>query len=431
MNEPTLLNDKKTINAWALFDWANSAYALVISTAIFPVYFIACTPEYINILGKPFTNTAVYSYSVSFSFLIIALISPLLSGMADYGGRRMYFLKMFTLVGSLACIALYFFKGVPDLWLGTTAFILATIGFAGGIVFYNAYLPEIVTEDRFDKVSAKGYAFGYIGSVILLVVILMMVQKPFWFGLPENSTLPSRIGFVMVGLWWLGFAQITFKYLPKDKNSTFAKGIVGNGFREMKGVFNKLLGQKNILNFLMAFFFYSAGVQTVIYLATVFAEKELHFGTAELIVIVLILQLVAIIGAYLFALLSKWKSNKFSLMTMLVIWILICFAAYFVESKGVFRIMAGGVGMVMGGIQSLSRSSYSKLLEDRKEDLTSYFSFYDVLYKLSIVVGTFAFGLVDMLTHNLRYSVLALAIFFVIGMIALSRVHIPWQNASS
>ena len=411
-------NDKKTINAWALFDWANSAYALVISTAIFPVYFIANTPDAISIFGKEYTNSAVYSFAVAFSYLLIAGLSPILSGIADYTGKRKFFLKTFTLIGSLACIAMWFFKGEPQLWLGTSAFILATIGFAGGIVFYNSYLPLIVTEDRYDKVSAKGFAAGYIGSVVLLVFILTMVLKPDWYGITD-SAMPARIGFVLVGLWWLGFAMITFKYLPKDNVLATTENVFKKGFQEIKQVYGELQEQPDLKKFLGAFFFYSAGVQTIIYLATVFAEKILSFESHEMIQIVLVLQLVGIIGAYQFASLSDRWGNKKAIITMVVIWIIICIGAHFCQGKSFFYVLAAFVGLVMGGIQSVSRSTYSKMINDDTKDVTSYFSFYDVLFKLSIVAGTLAFGIVDNITGNMRYSVLALGGFFVIGLILL------------
>ena len=415
-------NDKKTINSWALFDWANSAYALVISTAVFPPYFIASTPEIINFLGIELTNSSFYTISIGVSYLIIAMLSPLLSGIADFGGRRMFFLKLFTLLGSFSCMAMFFFKGSDQMWLGTIAFVLATIGFAGSLVFYNAYLPEIVTEDRYDKVSAKGFAYGYVGSVLLLIFILAMIQKPEWFGMAPNTTLPIRLGFLLVGLWWLIFAQISFRNLPKDSGNKFAPGILSKGFQEIKVVFQKLKTRKNIKTFLLSFFFYFAGVQTVIYVATIFAKIELNFEQGELIVIVLILQIVAILGAYLFAILSDKKGNKFSLMAMLFIWITICIAAYFVDSKTAFQFIAALVGLVMGGIQSLSRSTYSKMIDDEGEDLTSWFSFYDVVYKVSLVAGSLLFALMEVISKDLRNSVLVLAIFFVIGIILLSKV---------
>ena len=430
MQEQRKLNDRKVENAWALFDWANSAYALVISTAIFPSYFIACTPEIIPLLGMDLSNSALYSFAVAFSYLLIAVVSPLLSGMADYSGKRMMFLKAFTLIGSLSCIALYFFKGTPQLWLGTSAFILATIGFAGGIVFYNAYLPEIVTEDRYDKVSARGYAFGYFGSVLLLLFILWMVLSPDTFGISGDTTA-SRIGFALVGLWWLGFAQITFRRLPKDSKKKIDRKLWSKGFQEIRQVFNALKSQVSLKRFLIAFFFYSAGVQTVIYLATAFAKVELNFGMTELIIIVLILQIVAIGGAYLFAWVSKIRSNKFSLSVQIFIWIGICLAAYFVQGALEFYIIAGFVGLVLGGIQSISRSSYSKLLQNKFEDTTSYFSFYDVLFKVSIVVGTFSFGFIEQLTGGMRNSVIALALFFIVGWFFLMRVNFNTSSETS
>ncbi len=415
------LNNKKVINAWALFDWANSAYALVISTAIFPVYFIANTPESISFMGADIPDSAFYSYAVAFAYVLIAIMSPLLSGMADYGKSRLRFLKIFTVIGSLSCIALYFFKGQPELWLGTSAFILATIGFSGGIVFYNAYLPQIASEDQYDRVSAKGFAYGYFGSVILLAFILWMVLSPATFGITDEG-LPARIGFVLVGLWWIGFAQYSFKHLPKGEGVKRVTGLFSKGFNEVKSVFFIIKKRPNMMTFMVSFFFYFAGVQTIINLATVFAEKELNFGSAELIGIVLILQLVAIGGAYLFAWVSDKTSNKFSLTTMVLIWIVICIVAYFTEGKTLFYFLSGMVGLVMGGIQSLSRSTYSKMVNESQDQLTSYFSFYDVLYKLSLVIGTFLFGFVNHITGNIRYSVLTLGLLFVISLVLLSMV---------
>lgn len=425
-----VMNDKKTINAWALFDWANSAYALVISTAIFPIYFVKYTPDIIHLGNYQFTNSALYSFAVSFSYIFIAALSPLLSGMADFSGRRKFFLKLFTLTGSIACITLYFFKGEPQLWLGTSAFILATIGFAGSIVFYDSYLPIIVTEDRYNSVSAKGYTYGYIGSVLLLVTILTMIQRPEWFGLNDGQ-LATRLGFVMVGIWWIGFAQITFRRLPKDAMQKFTRHMVKSGYTEVRKVLTKIKSMPDTRNFLLAFFFYSAGVQTVIYLATIFAEKELNFETAELILIVLILQLVAIGGAYLFSAIGTRAGNKFSLLTMIVIWVVICTGAFFTKDKLTFYILAAMVGMVMGGIQSLSRASYSMLLPEKNEDPTSFFSFYDVVYKIAIVGGTLLFGVVDNIFHNMRYSVLALAVCFVVGFVFMYKVNLGDKSADA
>ncbi len=417
------LNNKKVVNAWAIFDWANSAYALVISTAIFPGYFEEYTPKTINLGGFDFANSALYSFAVSFSYIIIAILSPLLSGIADYTGRRMFFLRLFTLIGSIACSALFFFKGEAQMWLGTSAFVLATIGFAGSLVFYDSYLPLIVTEDRYNKTSAKGFTYGYIGSVLLLIFILIMILQPEYFGFQSGQT-GARVGFLLVGIWWIGFAQYTFYYLPKDKKNIFKFNYIKKGYQELGQAWNNVKQMTQTKRFLIAFFFYTAGVQTVIYLATLFGKVELGFETSELIILVLILQLVAIGGAYLFAHIGNILGNKISILIMIVIWIAICLAAYFTYDKLVFYIIAGFVGLVMGGIQSQSRATYAMLIPEKTQDTTSYFSFYDVVYKLAIVGGTFIFGLVNNITQNMRYSVLALALLFFIGYYFMSRTTI-------
>jgi UMF1 family MFS transporter len=423
-----IMNDKKIVNSWAFFDWANSAYALVISTAIFPIYFTANTPEIVHILGLEFTNSSLYTFAVSFSYIIIAFMSPILSGIADYSGRKKYFLKIFTIVGSLACSALWFFDGVGTYWIGTLGFIVATIGFAGALVFYNAYLPEIATEDQYDLVSAKGFAYGYVGSVILLIIILFMISKHDMFGFPTEKT-PIRIGFLLVGVWWLFFGFISFKGLPNDLNKEKQDNIVQKGYQEIKNVFAELQDRPNIKRFLASFFFCSAGVQTVIYVASIFAKDELAFESTELITIILLLQLVGIIGAFLFAYISKQTTNKTSLIISIVIWIIICVAAFFVSTKPQFYIIAATVGLVMGGIQSMSRSTYSKLLDEGEDDTTSYFSFYDVVYKLAIVLGTGSFAMVDYITRDMRYSILVLALYFVIGLLLLLITKIKRKEA--
>jgi UMF1 family MFS transporter len=420
----TLKNDRRTINGWAMFDWANSAFALVITVAIFPPYFISMTDDVVNVFGIEMANSSLFSFAISAAYVLIVLVSPWLSGIADAGGRKMAFLKFFTTFGAVGCLSLLWFQGMSTLWVGTVGFIMAMIGFAGGLVFYNSYLPDIATEDMYDRVSARGFAFGYVGSVLLLIINLLMILKPEVFGMPEKDTLPARISFVMVGLWWLGFAQYAFRRLPKDqrKGSDKVSVMARQGWQEIKKVWKELANQTEVKRFLYSFFCYSMGVQTILYLAAIFAEKELDFASEELIYIVLILQVVAIGGAYVFALLSEHKGNVFSLATMLVIWITICLLAYFVQVKQEFYYIAGAVGMVMGGIQSLSRSTYSKLLPKDTEDTTSYFSFYDVLEKSAIVLGTLAFGLAELITGNIRNSVLLLGLFFVISLFLLLRL---------
>ena len=430
-NEAFPLNDKKVINGWALFDWANSAFSLVITVAIFPTYFLSVTTEDINILGMEIPNGAVLAYCLSAGYLIIALFSPLLSGIADYGGKKKFFLRGFTYLGATACMLLFFFEGMDQFWLGAIAFIFGLIGFAGGFVFYNSYLPEIVTEDKYDMVSAKGFALGFLGSMILLVINLLMIMKPTWFGIPEGTTLPARISFLMVGLWWLGFSTIPFRRLPDDQpNPERQEHLLKKGMQELRKVWRAVKHQFNTKTFLISFFFYSAGVQTVLYLASAFAEQELHFESQQLISIILLLQLVGIAGAFIFAKLSEWKGNKFSLITMLVIWLLVCLAGYFLTNQTQFYFVAAAVGMAMGGTQSLSRATYSKIIPADAVDLTSYFSFYDVLEKVATVLGTFIFAFVTQLTGSMRLSMLVLAVFFIAGIVSLLLVRITRAQAT-
>lgn len=421
-------NDRRIINGWAFFDWANSAFALVITAAIFPAYYVAVTDDYVDLFGMQVSNSSLYAYAISGSYLLITLFTPILSGIADYGGKRKFFLKLFTVIGSISCLSLFFFEGMGQLVLGTASFMLAMVGFAGALVFYNAFLPVIATEDRYDMISARGFAFGYFGSVLLLLFNLAMIMSPETFGIADAG-MATRIAFVTVGLWWMGFALIPFTRLPSDEKTGIKRNMIRKGIQELLGVWRAVKVEKNIKAFLLSFFFYSAGVQTVLFLAATFAEKELSFATDELIMVILLLQLVAIAGAFLFARLSKWKGNKTALFTMLTIWIAICLFAYFVTSQGQFYVIAAAVGLVMGGIQSLSRSTYSKLLPENTDDPTSYFSFYDVLEKVAILLGTFGFGFIEQVTGSIRSSVLLMAAFFIMGILLLTPVRIERSEA--
>ena len=422
------LNDPKVINAWAMFDWANSVYYLIISTAIFPVYFTNIVDDNVRFCGINFSDKSLYAFCITAVYIILALLSPILSGIADYGGQKKTFLKIFTTFGAFACICLWCFQSMNSLWIGVLGFIIATIGAAGGLVFYNAFLPEIVTEDKYDAVSARGFAFGYIGSVILLVINLIMIQGYEMFGFADKGSA-TRIAFISVGLWWLGFAQITIRNLPSNGTEKPILSIIGKGVEAIKIVFQNLKNETNLKNFLLSFLFFNAGVQTVIYMATVFADVELHFETADLIVLVLVIQVIGAVGAYFFAWLSKRYNNKKALIATLTIWALVCVAASFVEDKIQFYILGMFVGLVLGGAQSLSRASYAKIIPQGTTDTTSYFSFYDVVEKCSIVIGSFSFGIIENITGSMRMSALTLGIFFIVGIALLWRVHFRTQNA--
>jgi UMF1 family MFS transporter len=416
-------NDRRIINGWAIFDWANSAYALVITVAIFPPYFLGIAPDTINIGGFAIRDETLIAWCISLAYLIIAAISPILSGIADYGGKKKRFMRFFTLLGSLACISLFFFRSPDTLWVGLAGFVLATVGFAGGIVFYNAYLPDIATEDRYDAVSAKGFIYGFAGSVILLVINLIMVLKHELLGFP-SETAAIRWAFVSVGLWWLGFAQVSFKRLPADSKKPLEKGLFRKGYDEVVKAFKAVRSSGNTSLFLLSFFCYNAGVQAILFLASSFADKEMKMEKSKLIILVLILQLVAIVGAFLSSRLSEKKGNRFSLFVMLAIWTLICLLGYSVQTENEVFLLGGAIGLVMGGIQALSRSTYAKFLPENTKETTSFFSFYDVMDKVSTVFGTLVFGLIAQLYGGMRSSVLALSLLFLISLAILIAVRV-------
>lgn len=417
------LNNPKLIRAWCMYDWANSVYSLVITTAIFPIYYksVAVTngTDMVTFLGFTIQNSILYSYALSFSFLIVAAILPLLSGAADYSGNKKVFMKGFVWLGSLACMGLYFFDSVNMLTWGIVCSMLASIGYSGSLVFYDAFLPEIVSQDRYDATSAKGYSMGYYGSVILMVLcsLLIMNHQYFWF---ENDGEAVRFSFLLVGAWWIGFSMIPFALLPDNPYGQKPTGsIFTKGYREILKVWNNLKHQPDLKKYLVAFFFYNMGVQTVMYLATLFGTDVLHLEDDSLIMVVVIIQLVGAFGAWLFAKVSSKQGNRFSLTTMIMIWIGICITAYFIQTAYQFYVLAFVVGMVMGGIQSLSRATYSKLIPPDTIDHASYFSFYDVTYNLSIVFGTFSYGFINQLTGSMRYSALALGGYFIVGLLIL------------
>lgn len=416
-------NNRTIINAWTSYDWANSVYNLIVTTAIFPIYYSAATKEafggeMVSFFGLTIKNTVLYTYAISFSFLMIVVLSPILSGVADYAGIKKRFMKSFTYIGSVACMSLYFFNG-DNIEFGIICAIFASVGYAGSLVFYNGFLPEIATPDRMDKISAKGFAMGYIGSVILLILNLILLLKPEIFGFSGKGSA-TKFGFLLVGAWWLGFSQIAFYYL-KDypTGKAISRKVFGNGLRELKKVFNALSDRKVMKRYLTSFFFYSMGVQTVMLLAPLFAEAEIGMGADEMIIVVLILQILAVAGAYLFAAISKWKGNGLAISISLVIWIIICISGYFLKDKLSFYSLAAMLGFVMGGIQSISRSTYSKLIPEETKDTASYFSFYDITEKLAIVIGTFSYGFIEQATGSMRNSMVFMATFFIIGFIVI------------
>lgn len=428
-DHPRAYTKKAVQKGWLMYDWANSAYFLVITTAIFPLFYTAITTttvdgvisDAVSFMGKTFINTQLYSYIIAASFLIVIIASPLLSGMADYLGRKLLFLKCFCYVGAAGCIGLYWFD-VEHLEWSMSALFMANIGAWGSLGFYNAFLPEIAEREEQDLLSAKGYSWGFAGAVILLVMCLALIM-----GIGDQFT---RWAFVGVGLWWAGWAQITFRRLPVRVKERPEGNIMMKGFHELRGVARELKGKTRIVRYLLSFFVMSMAIQTIMLMASSFGIKEVKLASDELIIAILLIQLIAIPGAFLFSWLSKQWGNVTVLLMATAMWAGVCLFAYFlVDGSAMFFVAAGIVGFMMGGTQSLNRSTYTKMLPDT-EDTASYFSFYEVLEKLGVVIGMFSWGYIEGLTGSMRSSILALIGFFAVAMILLASIPRAENNIS-
>ncbi|MFK8038197.1 MAG: MFS transporter [Crocinitomicaceae bacterium] len=426
--------NKRVVNAWAFYDWANSVYPLVVSTSIFPIFYETVTgasplgigkgpnQDLVSFLGFELANTALYSFVVAASFIVVSFVSPILSGVADYSGSKKGFLKFFCYLGAISTATLYFFDANHLEWSMLSIFF-ASIGFWNSLVFYNAYLPEIAEPKDHDRISAKGFSMGYFGASLLLIICLLLMGNLVPDLLPFK--MPAKASFLLVALWWVGFSQITYRRLPAPKHfNKVTKEILGNGFKELKKVWDFIKGTKQLKRYLFSFFVFSMGVQTIMLMAVLFAKKVVFTDgdSSGLIIAVLIIQFIAIPGAYLFSFLSKKIGNINTLIIALVVWVGVCVFAYaIVESQMSFYMLAGVVGFVMGGTQSLSRSTYSKFLPET-EDTASFFSFFDITEKIGIVIGMVAFGVMESLFGDIRASVLALIVFFIVGVLLLFRV---------
>ena len=476
LQPPNIKNNPKIMKAWALYDWANSVYSLVITSTIFPIYYSILTTasektEYvketgqwikvpvrhmITIFGKEYQPDAIYGYSLTISFLIVVLISPFLSSLADTIGNRKSFLQFFCYLGATSCMGLAMFTGMQNVFLGLLFSITASVGFWGSLVFYNSFLPDIATPDKQDALSAKGYVYGYLGSVVLVIICLVLIQV--FAKDAEQAKMYTRISFLLTGAWWFGFAQYTFKHLPqfgnikeqlpKDlvllnyknifkkheeqggilevlkDNLQFYLDIARQSFRELFKIGRVLFKDRNLKFFLSSFFFYSVGMQTIFLMATLFGKSEINLEQDKLIMTLLLIQIEAIIGAVIFSRLSRKIGNKNVISIAIVLWIVACLSAYFLNKENPnveyqFYVIAGIIGLVMGGLQAMSRSTYSKLLPENSMDNTTYFSFYDVLEKIAIIIGTFIFATIIEHYHNMRYAALSMSIFFFVGLILI------------
>jgi len=427
--------NKKIIRGWVFYDWANSVYNLVISSSIFPIFYDAITKAHyakehgikvedleegqtilVKFFGFYMSSSVLFSFVLASSFLVIAFLSPILSGVADYSGRKKKFLKFFCYLGSFACISLFWFEELP-LEIGMFSVFLASIGFWNSLVFYNAFLPEIAEVEEHDKISARGFIMGYFGSMLLLILCLIWIKV---------LGQPVQYCFLFVGIWWIGFSQFTYKVLPNNVyNKNPENAIIWKGLKELKLVFTEFKKTHRLKRFLQSFFFFNTGVQTVMLMATIFANKEINWpqgdGTSGLITAILLIQVLGALGAFLMSRLSSKIGNIKTLILTVSIWVFICCYAFFISEPFEFYMLAASVGLVMGGVQAIARSTYSKFLPETT-DHASYFSFYDVAEKIGIVLGLLFFGGMEMLTGSIRYSIISVAFFFIVGLIMLFRV---------
>lgn len=420
---------KKVVNAWAMYDWANSAYNLVITSTIFPAYFEAIAVDdrsvsktSVTFLGRHFENSALYNYTIAVALLIVACLSPLLSAIADYKGNKKSFMRFFLTLGSLGCSGLFFFEKDTLGW-GLVCMILACVGFWASWVYYNSFLPEIAAPEDRDRISARGYAYGYVGSVLLQLICFVFVFMPSLVGGNDDTTIQFRICFLLVGLWWFGFGTYSLNRMPGNRaalQSGPQQQLLLKGYHELRSVWQQLKQQYKLRRFLTAFFCYNMGVQTVMLVAAIYGKSELQIPTTNLIGAILIIQLIAIPGAFTIAKVSAKLGNLRTLQLLVALWCGGCVIGYTLPVGGIneFYGLAVIVGFMMGGIQSLSRSTYSKLMPVTK-DTASYFSFYDVTEKIATVIGMFGFGYITELTGSQRSSVLALMVFFVLGFFLL------------
>lgn len=415
-----------------MYDWANSVYNLVISSSIFPIFYETQTRKVyaerndliadevdpnavtVEFFGWHVSPSVLYSLTLSLSFVIVTFLSPLLSGIADYTGSKKKFLRFFCYLGAMSAMSLYFFDA-HQIELGLLSVLLASIGFWNSLVFYNAFLPEIAEPQDQDKVSARGFIMGYLGSMLLLLICLAIIM-----GIDPKYT---RISFLLVGIWWIGFSQLTYRVLPNNVyNKKPEPGYIWRGFRELKVVFQEFRKINRLKKYLRSFFFFNTGVQTVMLMATVFAAKAIDWpgesGRSGLIIAILLIQLLGAIGAKIMSVLSIKLDNIRTLMISVGIWIVICCCAFFVHKPTEFYFLAASVGLVMGGVQAIARSTYSKFLPETT-DHASYFSFYDATEKIGIVLGTFFFALTEYLFDSIRYSIFSVGTFFLLGFIFL------------
>ena len=434
-----MVNDKKEIFGWAMYDWANSAFSTTVGTVFLGPYIagLAATSAQAyadgmaRFFGIPVAPDSFLPYCVSFSVGLQVLFLPILGAIADYSHLRKQMMQLFAVIGAIATILMFFITG--DLWwFGGVLFIIANLTFGAAIVFYNAYLPDIASEEERDRVSSYGWAMGYLGGGLLLALNLAFYLFRDKLGVPGDIAV--RINLASAGIWWLGFSFITWARLrPRHASHPLPEGetYVSVGFKQLGKTFREIKHFPETLKYLLAYFLYNDGIQTVIAVSSTFAAAPIIRGGIELpqdtlIAVILMIQFVAFGGALLWGKLAKWVGAKQSIIVSLVIWAGVVIYAYTGlrgESRiAEFFILGIFIALVMGGSQAISRSLFAQMIPDGKE--AEFYSFYEVSERGTSWTGPLIFGLANQLFGSLRYGILALIFYFIAGLIVLPFVNV-------
>ncbi len=425
------MNDRREIFGWTMYDWANSAFSTTVVTVFLGPYLsniaqaAADANGMLYLFGIPIKYDSLFTYCVSASILLQVVLLPILGAIADYSHLRKRMLMTFSTLGAVATILLFFVA--PGLhWVGAALFILANVSFGASIVFYNAYLPDIASPDQRDQVSSRGFALGYAGGGLLLLLNLLLFS--FRERLGVDSALAARLSLASAGLWWLGFSLITFRTLrPRHAARQLPGGesYLTVGFKQLRSTFRQISKFPQTVRYLVAFLLYNDGIQTVIVVAAIFASIELGMDDQQLILVILMIQAVAFLGAFfLFPFLARRLGAKGAIVASLIVWSLVviyAFAALTTQLQ--FWILGAVIALVLGGSQALSRSLFAQMIPQGRE--AEFFSFYEVSDRATSFLGPLIFGLANQLFGSLRYGILSLIILFVLGLALLLTVNVP------
>ena len=407
----------RVINAWAMYDWANSAFAVVILTAVFPVYYRALA---INAGRAPEDATAYWAYTTSLSLLVVALIGPVLGAMADIVGGKTRFLGAALLLGVLGSTTLAFL-GEDTFILGSVLFAIANLGFAGGNIFYEALLPHIARPYDFDRVSARGYAFGYLGGGLFLLFSLISILRPAWFWLPDRE-FAVRASFVGVAVWWLVFSIPLFRHIEDPRRASrppISVRVITAGFQRLLGTLGQIHRYRQLALFLLAFWIYNDGISTIIKLAAAFGD-EIGLDHNQMLIALILTQFIGFPSSIGFGALAQSLGSKLSIFFGLGVYTLVSIAAFFMTSAVHFYILAVVVGLVQGGTQALSRSLFAMMVPKTRS--SEFFGFFSTGEKVAGIIGPAIFGLMGQLTGSSRWGMISVTLLFVAGAALLYRV---------